>query len=253
MDKKLIIANGCSMATGFECTVPGQQHNNDWQYSWPAKIANHYSIDHINLSRPGQSNYSISINLQSEILKTLKYKSAEDILVIVGWTEFTREEYISDKFCFQLNAGLLDNVLKGRIPKNTPVELQNILEHSLKAWINRSLDSYVNQFIWTYWSLVQFLKNYNIKYFFFNSMNKVYCPKQNPLFSTRDSEIIDPAPDVWDTLINDHCYDNESTQNDFLQINKPNCSIGEGIGQKHWNPEALDAWANYLITKIDSI
>ena len=93
------------MATGFECTVAGTQHADDWQHSWPAKIAEHYNIKHINLSRAGQSNYSISINLQSEILKRLKTTPAEDILVLVGWTEFTREEYVSEKYCFQLNKG----------------------------------------------------------------------------------------------------------------------------------------------------
>ena len=234
------------MATGFECTVAGTQHADDWQHSWPAKIAEHYNIKHINLSRAGQSNYSISINLQSEILKRLKTTPAEDILVLVGWTEFTREEYVSEKYCFQLNAGLLDNVLKKRIPRNTPIEIQNILEYALKGWINRSLDSYVNQFIWTYWGLIQFLKNYNIKYFFFNAMNNVYRPKEDPL-------LINPVYDIWDTLSNDICYENISTQNNWLEINKPGCEIGEGIGQKHWNPEALDAWANYLIPKIDLI
>jgi hypothetical protein len=254
MNKKLIIANGCSMASGFECTVIGEQHDDDWQYSWPTKVAENYNIDHINLSRAGQSNYSISINLQTEILKALKTIPAKDILVIVGWTEFTRSEFITDKYCLQLNAGLLDNILKKRMPNNISVELQNMLEHAVKGWVAQSIDSHVNKFIWLYWGLIHFLKNHNIEYFFFNAMNTPYCPNRDPILCDhKNLDIGNSVRDVWDVLINDPCYMNNVTQFDWLTSHSPDCKIGEGIGQSHWNPEALAKWANYLISKIDLI
>lgn len=254
MNKKLIIANGCSMASGFECTKSAHQMEEDWNYAWPAKIAEHYNIKHINLSQAGQSNYSISINLQSEILKRLKTTPAEDILVLVGWTEFTRTEYITDNHCINLNAGTAELVFKEGISKELNY-IKSDIELGVKSWVRQSLDSHMNKFIWVYWGLIQFLENHNIKYFFFNAITKPYCPDYDLLcFNTRTLEYIDsPSKDVWHRLINDKCYDTTNTQFDWLKTYWPDHTLGNGLGQKHWNPEALDAWANYLIPKIDLI
>jgi hypothetical protein len=247
---KLIIANGCSMASGFECTAPGTQHADDWNYAWPAKIAEHYNIDHINLSRTGQSNWSISVTTQSEVLRLLNHTSAENILVIIGWTEFTRSEYITDKECINLNAGLLEYYNKG-LPKSL-YHLKADIAAGIAGWVGQSIDSHMNKFIWTYWGLIQFLKNYKIKYFFFNALNKPYHPNNDLLFlNTKINKHYSPDPEVWNTLHTDPYYDSGPTQFDWLKTYYPDHTVGEGVGQKHWNSEALAAWAQYLIPSID--
>jgi hypothetical protein len=238
------------MATGCECTQPGMQLEEDWQHSWPHQIAKHYDIPYFNYGWPAQSNNSISLNLQIGILKALKTTKAEDIFVIVGWTEFSRSEYSMKDNIFYLCSGVFENYLNG----NLDIKKNDELEYVIKAWASEEIDNHINKFLWTYWSLVQFLKNHNIQYFFFDAINNAHLPRQDLIFlNSKFRYAIHPTEEIWNIMSNDPYYDRGIPQNDWLLKNYPECAIGNGIGQKHWNPTALNAWANYLITKIDLI
>ena len=92
---KLIVANGCSMASGFECTEPGKQLPQDWEHSWPKQLCDILGCDGANMSRAGQSNWSIAVNTQSILLREFKNRNPQDMLVVIGWTEFTRAEFVN--------------------------------------------------------------------------------------------------------------------------------------------------------------
>jgi hypothetical protein len=237
----MIIANGCSMASGFECTRQGQQSPEDWEYAWPKQLCNILGTDGINLSRPGQSNWSIAVNTQSILLRELKQRNPSDLLVIIGWTEFTREEFITDDDIFYFNAGFNEFAINGTLDSYLN---RSDVQNAYRGWVGRSIDSHMNRFAWTYWGLVNFLKYNNIPYIFFNAISKPYQPKEDFILCVDASR--QQTPELWETMFHDSNYLNNTTQYEWLQTHWNNHTVGNGIGQYHWNPTALNAWANHL-------
>jgi len=238
---KLIVANGCSMASGFECTEPGKQLPQDNGYAWPKQLCDILGTDGVNISRPGQSNWSIAVNTQSMLLQKFKYYNPQDILVVIGWTEFTRAEFISDDDIVYFNAGFNESAKNNILNENAK---KYDVQHAYKGWLGQSIDSHMNRFAWTYWGLVHFLKYNNVPYLFFNSIAKPCQPTKDLLLCydlERNSD-----NDVWNTLFNDSNYFLDTTQFDWLTTNYKNYTVGSGIGQYHWNPVALNAWAKYI-------
>jgi hypothetical protein len=241
---KLIVANGCSMASGFECTEPGKQLPTDWQHAWPKHLCDTLGTDGCNMSRAGQSNWSIAVNVQSIIMQQFADRDPKDLLVVVGWTEFTRSEFIADDI-FYFNAGFNERFQKGDLDAD---QKRKDVYYAYQAWVHQSIDSHLAKFAWTYWSLKNFLDLRGIPYFFFNSINKPTIPNNDLLICS------DPkrrSPDViWNTMLNDPCYYHDETQFQWLSKNYPNHIVGNGIGQHHWNSEALKAWAEFIAPKI---
>ena len=242
---KLIIANGCSMASGFECTEPGKQLPQDWEHSWPKQLCDIIGCDGANMSRAGQSNWSIAVNTQSIILQQFKNYKPSDMLVIIGWTEFTRAEFVADDDIFYFNAGFNQNAQQGTLTENLKrYDVQN----AYKGWLGQSIDSHMNRFAWTYWGLVHFLKSNNIPYLFFNAISKPYKPAKDLVLCSDPNR--HSNEEVWNTLFNDDNYLLDTTQFEWLTTNWKEYTVGAGVGQHHWNPEALQAWANYIAQKL---
>lgn len=242
---KLIIANGCSMASGFECTEPGKQLDTDWQYSWPKQVCDILNVDGCNKSRAGQSNWSIALNVQSLILQQFNHIEPKDIKVIIGWTEFTRSEFVVDDDIFYFNAGFSERFEKYDLDPN---QKRKDVYYAYQAWVHQSIESHMSKFAWTYFSLKNFLDLKGIPYFFFNSMGHPKIPKKDMLICS-DPNRRSPAF-IWDTMRNDPNYYQEHSQFDWLSKNYPNDTVGSGVGQHHWNPKALRAWAEFIAPKI---
>lgn len=243
---KFIVANGCSMASGFECTRPEQQSPEDWNHAWPKQLCDILNTNGINLSRPGQSNWSIAVNTQSILLRELKHRTPADILVVIGWTEFTREEFITDDDIFYFNAGFNEHATNGTLGNYLN---RSDVQHAYKGWISRSIDSHMNRFAWTYWGLVNFLKHANIPYLFFNSISTPYKPKEDFMLCVDANR--QQTPELWDAVFNDDNYLCNLIQFEWLTTNWGANTVGSGVGQYHWDPVALNAWANYLAQIIN--
>lgn len=238
---ELIVANGCSMASGFECTEPGKQLPQDNGYAWPKQLCDILGTDGVNISRPGQSNWSIAVNTQSMLLQKFKHYNPQNILVVIGWTEFTRAEFISDDDIVYFNAGFNETAQNNTLTENLK---RYDVQHAYKGWLGQSIDSHMNRFAWTYWGLVHFLKANNVPYLFFNSISKPYQPAKDLLLCSDVAR--NSNNDVWNALFNDNNYFSDTTQFDWLTANWKDYTVGTGIGQYHWNPTALNAWANYI-------
>lgn len=232
------------MASGFECTEPGKQLPTDWEQAWPKHLCDIFSIDGCNMSRAGQSNWSIACNLQSIVMQQFADKNPKDLIVAIGWTEFTRTEYVSDDI-FYLNAGFNERFEKGKLDED---QKRKDVFYAYQAWVHQSIDSHLAKFAWTYWSLKNFLDLRGIPYFFFNSINKPTIPKKDLLICS-DPERRSPAF-IWQTMLNDTNYFQEETQFEWLSKNYPNDTVGSGEGQYHWNSRALKAWAEFIAPKI---
>jgi len=237
----IFLTNGCSMASGFECTMPSKQSPEDYEYAWPAQLCNINNVKGINLSKPGQSNWSIATNLQSFIIENLHIKN--ELKVIVGWTDFHRHEFVDDNNeVFNINTGVATN-----IKNKTYIEdwmKRKDVKLAVDYWLIQSLDSRMSYFSWIYFSLKNFLENYKIPYLFFNSISDPIQPKKDAILNTPSMS------KVWDILHNDKNYYQEVSQFDWLKENYPTHTTGDGVGQPHWNPIALRAWAEFLSTKI---
>lgn len=242
---KVIIANGCSMASGFECTEPGKQLPPDWDYAWPAQLCNILQTDGCNMSRAGQSNWSIAVNVQSIIMQQFADRDPKDLLVMIGWSEFTRSEFIADDDIFYFNAGFNERFNKDDLE---PGQKRKDVYYAYQTWIHQSIDSHLAKFAWTYWSLKNFLDLRRIPYFFFNSISKPTIPR-NDLLMCSDPKRQSPMF-IWNTMLSDPNYYQEETQFQWLSKNYPNDTVGSGVGQHHWNPKALNAWAEFLAQKL---
>ncbi len=242
---KLIVANGCSMASGFECTEPGKQLPTDWEHAWPKQLCDILGTDGCNMSRAGQSNWSIATNIQSIIMQQFADSNPKDLLVAVGWTEFTRSEFIADDDIFYFNAGFNERFNKDDLEPN---QKRKDVYYAYQAWIHQSIDSHLSKFAWTYWTLKNFLDLREIPYFFFNSISKPTIPAHDLLICS-DPQRHSPQF-IWDTMLNDPNYFHEETQFEWLKRNYPNDTVGSGVGQHHWNPKALRAWAEFIAPKI---
>jgi len=241
----LLILNGCSMASGFECTEPGKQLPSDWKHSWPYKLCELFQSHGHNLSKPGQSNWSILVNTQAVVSRSLKYLPSNEIMVVIGWTEFTRSEFISDDDLYYFNAGFNQRAANGTLEEKLK---QTNVQNAYKGWVEQSIDSHMSKFAWTYWNLIHFLKVYNIKYYFFNAISQPYIPKKDLLLTAYLEN--ENFTEYWDTMFEDPNYNTIETQFEWLTKNYPNHIVGDGIGQHHWNPEALTAWTEYLAPRI---
>jgi hypothetical protein len=245
MKPSLIIANGCSMASGFECTEPGKQLPTDWEHAWPYKLCVMTGADGLNLSKPGQSNWSILINTQAVVTRSLTTHKPEEIIVVIGWTEFTRSEFVADDMMCYFNAGFNENAHNNTLEEKLK---RTDVQNAYRGWVGQSIDSHMTKFSWVYWNLIHFLKVYKIKYYFFNAVAKPYAPVKDLLLTSYlDKE---EFTTIWDHMFTDPNYDMSLTQFEWLTEHYPNHTVGNGIGQHHWDPEALTAWTAELLPKI---
>lgn len=244
MKPKIIIAAGCSHGSGFGNTIANEQSSEDFEHSWPNQLGKILDIPTINLSNPGQSNWSIYTNLQAEILNTIKIYgfAAQEIMVVVGWTEFSRSEYITDTVCYKFNASFAATEQF----KDEPSHVQA----AFKAWAMESREAQLNKFIWTYWSLSQWLWHMKIPYLMFNAITSPDIPEKDLLLSTQQDRT---CSDVWTSMdwdLNYHCpFDPEETQTAWLARNFPDRRLGGEFG--HWDRTALRAWAEYLAPEVE--
>lgn len=244
MKPKIIIAAGCSHASGFGNTQPDEQSFEDFQYSWPNQLGEILDIPLVNLSMPGQSNWSIYCNLQAEILNTIKLYGvgAQEIMVIAAWTEFSRSEYITDTVCYKFNASFAETEQY----KNEPGHVQA----AYRAWAHEGRAAQMNRFLWTYWAFSQWLWHMKMPYLMFNGLAVPEVPDRDLLLSPQKDQT---CLDAWHSMDWDLNYLNpfepQETQVAWLERNYPNNRLGGPLG--HWDKTALRAWAEHLVPEVE--
>ncbi len=163
---KILFANGDSHTAGSE--LENGQQITCYEKAWSSVLGNKLNLKNINISKPGASNYRIFRTTRDWIYENIvlnkNYKS-EDLIVIVMWSGFDRNEVffpdtnILDNMGFSTETDIFKTDLKKDLKKlqESTVSLQDDLISAYK-----SLDSV--------YSLSLFLESLNIKYYFINGL-----------------------------------------------------------------------------------
>lgn len=109
---RVLVSAGCSMAWGM-----GLRHAND---KYAKVIASQYGMDFIDVSCAGASNEHIaSCGVYGVHQALLKHK-AEDVVLLVGWTEQPRVEYWDVQ---------TETIKSAMVQRRLPPELENVKEY----------------------------------------------------------------------------------------------------------------------------
>jgi len=244
-----IIVSGCSMATGYECTRLGEQNSEDWQLAWPAALGRQLKATVHNVSAVGVDNDTIWRNAQNELFKT----GVEDTLVVIGWTEHSRECYVDPTGVYFLNAWF---GLAGYKDPRTPESVRL----AYRAWLARDIDGWLNAQAWRAWSAHVILQAQGVPHVFFNAVGALAGVTSDKLLH---SNLRQPSTDIWNSIEHDGYYisptDQTQTQLGWLRANWPNDQVSltsprdRRENHLHWNQHALKGWAEHLVPYITAV
>jgi len=180
---KLLFCEGDSWTAGdivdpklFGDKVEHVLHPDNLQYRlprvWPHKLGKLLGIDTINNSVPGSSNDGIVRRVLKKINRLLEDYNSDEIFVIIGWTSPERKDFYCKKFDgwktmypAQLTQGQLNK------------ELDEFYKLYLKYFWEE--EEYTQRYMEQNLLLHYYLKNKNIKHYFFDAF---YETKEKGMF-----------------------------------------------------------------------
>jgi hypothetical protein len=199
-------------------------HRDNIAVSYSKKIADQLDCSWINQGESGGSNDRI-IRTTDIFLETSDIK---DLVLLIGWTTWEREEWLHNSVYYQISASGTDHV---------PLELRN----KYKQWVISREQQYANnELTWhkRIWDYHQKLNSLGIKHLFFNTYSYFGHVKLNSL----------PRYNWGNNYINP--YDENSTYFHWLRDNGYK-TVSEH--SYHYGKDAHAAWANYLIPHIQGL
>jgi len=242
--KKVLYVNGCSHSCGSEISYPNSHRTpEDLKNSWAGQLSDRFNLVHYNDATGGQDNFSILSNTIHSILNLLDQYKSDEIFVIIGWSGFDRENFIYNDVRYKF----LSN------PDPCFKEWPNIVQQIYRNYIlgtDLNNNSAQNKFSLMYISLINFLKIYNIEYYFFNALHEVQYPIKNLLHET-SNEL--PTVKIFDQIQRDPNYlepfNNRLTYYTYMTERYD----GQIDGRRHhFLAEAQTEWANILAAKIEN-
>lgn len=185
MNYKILYANGCSHTEGqelgneqfnyFELTGEhrstrrklkklGALEHLQWMedHAWPKIFANELNIPTVqNAATSGSSNKKIVRNTIHDVTQLLKQYSADEILVAIGWSGFTRHEIIQDDEWCQV------------VYPSSKTRSAHITERHCRKYASvredvmvYQLPVYMNEYFKDVFALKAFLKSVGVSYMF---------------------------------------------------------------------------------------
>ena len=176
MNKKYLIVSGDSFTEG---------HDMGEQASWAYWVAKKMNLELINLACGGKGNEWISNNLLS-YLATMEIPY-EECIVMVGWSDLSRQMVFLDYETKDESAGLVDVVIGDLLHPSENLESMPKIKYIYEN--RKSLYPIFSSVVWclfrTYQSIFYtklFLENNNIPFIFFDVItdNKVYYNNKIP-------------------------------------------------------------------------
>jgi len=233
------------MSSGFECTEPGVQHRKDFEYSWPNQLAESFNLPIVNLSHAGQSNNMIWANTQAELLNG-DY-DPETTLVVIGWTNWNRQEYVHDDFINFFNPWWQDS--------QSPRKHQPCVQSAFRAWVGRDPASVINDQARLLYSAQTWLQYHGYRYFWINAMENLQQPQADLILDTQNYT---PCDAVWSSLQLDANYFQSTSQLTWLKEHWPKNKVRHPQimfrqnQHTHWDQTALKAWAEHIKEKAQT-
>lgn len=173
--EKILLVAGCSHSCGSEIEGPGiwkSQYNIDNCFG--GILSKDLGLTHVNIATPGSSNALMISNLIHHLNLLLTEYSNNQVIALLGWTNFSRLEAVFDGYLYKwtFNSDLHPEW------KNKPTEIRQY--H--KAWQRiYNHDMGCNDHVVKYTLLKNFLENKKINHFSFNAVDSIFYPKKDYL------------------------------------------------------------------------
>jgi hypothetical protein len=210
----------CDDGTGDMWRWGKRPHPDNERVSWGYQLSNRLECDYINDSESASSNYRIMRTTRDWIKDNSRFWS--DLLVVIQWSTWERQEWLIDGEYYQVNASGVDEV-----PANHQLRY--------KQWII-DIDWTECTRFWhdEIWRLHQELRHWGIRHLFFNG---------NSHFGDLDLDKHDWQNQYLDPYSVSGTYDQILRQNSFQTVNETSW---------HFGSDAHCFWAKYLLQYISA-
>jgi hypothetical protein len=241
--KSILYVNGCSHSCGAEISYVGSSREpKDLDLSWAGQLANRFNLLHYNDAIPGNTNTGIVSTTIDSLLRLLDNHDPAEIMVIIGWSSFERIDFIYDNIRYKFVPGVQTLSYFKEWPK--------VVRRAFDSWIVSS-DPYndvMNKFSLDYYNMVNFLKNHNLDYYFFNAISSVRVPSNNLLHELHDNR---PNLKLFDFIKNDVNYLDPCNQ-DMTYYHYLKARYDGHIDNRnhHFLQDAQQAWCTILTERI---
>lgn len=196
-------------------------HPENLAVSWSTKLSNILKMAFHTDAESASSNARIIRTTHEWIERTIEHTEPKDVLMIIQWSTWEREEWEIDGVMYQVNASGIDQVPEDHV-------------EFYKKWItnidwNEATRNAYKQII----ELHEYLEEYGYKHIFFNG--------NNTFFDIPENERYDFGASYIDPYLPEGSYDG------WLQLNGYDTVITSNY---HYGPEAHSAWAKHLLQHI---
>jgi hypothetical protein len=218
----MILANGCSYTQGYDFE--------DLSLSWPYQLGKIINQPVTNLALGGGSNDRI---LRTTIEYFVKHRPS---LVIIGWTEYSRNELSHHQGCYVRATSL--NCLAESVPIPTD------LDHIHREWLTYSYNRYINYRSWIYSVLhIEMLCNaLNIPCKFFSAFGNNYINEFNN--ETNASQLLADKNYQWSNQ-NLYTPPEKSTHSEWQELTQ----LCKQINLNNWILKNSQTMQTYLKSK----
>jgi len=228
----ILYTNGDSHTAGAECVTSflfadedpayrhlGQApHPQNLEASWSSFLANHYNAELICNAQSGSSNHRILRTTKEDLNKISINHNRSEMLVVIGWSGWTREEWLIEGNYYQVN----NSGDVGHTPYN--------YEDKYKEYIaNVDEDKCVEFWNDQIYKFSLELRRKGIKHIFFNGFQSLKNTK-NPKLNWK--HYIEP-------------YNDEGTYDSYLKSKNI-----KHTGNFHYGRDGHKEWSNFLIDYI---
>jgi hypothetical protein len=165
----------------------------------------------------------------------------EDTLVIIGWTNFYRSHYISEKFLLNLNPFTASKsgsaILGGH--KDQGFKAASI------AWVHRDPNAVMNDNIRLMYSAKTWLEHRGYQYMWVNTLGDLQSPEYDLALVTNNYK---PCEQMQCEIVFNPRYYQEIDQFAWLKHNCPGGQVkwGKPDDHQHWDSASLALWADHL-------
>jgi hypothetical protein len=243
----ILYINGDSHSTGAEAVVPYSFANDsDRHYATPHRHGHAQNLpasfgvvaakklgwDWINQAESGSSNNRI-IRTTEIFLETA---SINDLVILIGWTTWEREEWLHNDVYYQVNASGKDQVppeLRDKYKQWVVAQGEVERERKMLEW-----HKCIHQFHMS-------LRSRGIRHLFFNTYSNFALIERNHISNNH----INPGQYDWHNNYIDP-YNQNSTYYYWLE-NLGYQTVAEG--NYHYGKEAHAKWAEYLVTYLTQL
>ena len=240
-NKKILVAHGDSFTRGSGFPVIDGKHQRiDIEKPWPKLLAKDLGMECINFGKEGVSNGGIARDLLCYLSQTKE--NFEDLFLVVGWTNYIREEFYNDK----INGWDATSDFSNLTLKDYVTFWKTDENDYRKTMINKL-------------AIQNYLKLHNIPYLFFDTFKDRLDAKDGWIYEN----IIDGVHTICDIIESNSYFPLNEMENKLIdhelycdtvfwdEIEEMGWDYSFMPDDGHPNEKGHEHWTNYLKEVID--